>query len=183
MLKIVNVPNQILTVSAKPVVKIDQKILTLIGKMDKTLAAQVDPQGVGLAAPQVGENLAIFVIKPNPGAKTEAFINPKVIKHETGNIKHAASGTNQKKARTKLEGCLSIPRIWGPVKRSGRILLEYQTVTGQKKTAWFSGFKAVIIQHEVDHLNGILFTQRSLEQKAPLYEEKGGKLEKISNFV
>lgn len=80
----------------------------------------------------------------------------------------------------KLEGCLSVPRIWGPVDRDAEVLVEYLDLNGKKQSKWFSGLKAVIVQHETDHLNGILFTQRVLEQKGRLYEEKNGELEKIS---
>ena len=75
-----------------------------------------------------------------------------------------------------LEGCLSIPRIWSPVNRHAKVHLEYTNLRGERKDKWFSGFDAVIIQHEMDHLHGILFTQRSLEQHMKLYEEKNGKL-------
>lgn len=85
----------------------------------------------------------------------------------------------RKRKKQHFEGCLSIPKIWSPVKRSKKILLEYQTTEGEKKSEWFSAFDAIIIQHEVDHLNGILFTQRALEQKSQLYEEKKGKLVKL----
>ena len=83
------------------------------------------------------------------------------------------------KKKVKLEGCLSIPRIWGPVKRADRIFLNYQDMTGKKYLKWFSGFEAIIIQHEVDHLNGIVFTQRSVEQKGQLYKEENDELVKI----
>ncbi len=148
--------------------------------MDKTLVAQSDPQGVGLAAPQVGYNLQLFIIKPTPESKTEVFINPKIIKHVVHNIKHKTVKTvTRKKKKTPLEGCLSIPRIWGPVRRAKKVFLEYQTPSGEKKQSWSSGFKAVIIQHEMDHLQGVLFTERAVEQKSQLYEEKNGKLEKL----
>ncbi|NMB84298.1 peptide deformylase [Candidatus Roizmanbacteria bacterium] len=180
MLKIVLVPNKVLTTPVLPVETIDKKIVNLVEEMKLTLLSQHDPQGVGLAAPQVGVNLAIFIIKPTQKSKIEVFINPKII--DQIRLKPFVSNTSSKpivKKGTPLEGCLSIPRIWSPVKRDKKILLEYQTMNGEKKTEWFKGFKAVIIQHEVDHLDGILFTQRSLEQNSPLFEEKDGELEKL----
>lgn len=180
MLKIVHAPADVLTKGVRPVAKIDKKIKQLVYDMEETLVAQVDPQGVGLAAPQVGVDLAIFIIKPTLSADTEVFINPKIleiVKTKESSVK------SQKKTETeqdiKLEGCLSIPKIWGPVTRSAKVLLEYQDLTGEKHSQWFTGFKAVIIQHETDHLNGILFTERVLEQKNKLYEEKNGELEAI----
>jgi len=176
MLKIVCVPNAILTSSVKPVKKIDEKIKDLVNKMEETLTAQDNPPGVGLAGPQVGVNLAIFIIKPTPKSSTKVFINPKIIKI----AKHQPPDTKHKDI--KLEGCLSIPHIWGPVNRASRVLLEYQDLTSSTsgvERRWFQGFEAIIIQHEMDHLSGVLFTQRSIEQNLPLYEEKNGELEKM----
>jgi peptide deformylase len=62
------------------------------------------------------------------------------------------------------------------VTRAKKVLLEYQDPTGRVRKKWFSGFRAVIVQHEIDHLAGVLFTQRAIAQKAPMYEEKDGKL-------
>jgi len=183
MLKITTVPNDILNQTVIPVKKIDAKIINLIAEMEKTLVVQDDPPGVGLAAPQVGENLALFIIKPTERAKTKVFINPKIIKSEileTGGLKLDGNTSKKKKQKpVKLEGCLSIPRIWGPVKRSDKILVEYQDLSGSIKKDWFHGLEAIIIQHEIDHLSGVLFTQRSVEQNLPIYEEKNDQLEKI----
>ncbi len=190
MFKIVTVPNKVLTSPNKDVVKFDAKLKKIIINMEETLITQVDPEGVGLAAPQVGLNLNLFIIKPKPNVDTEVFINPKITQHITRNTKHKTTSTKKtnssnttnltkKPIKTPLEGCLSIPRIWGPVKRLEKILVQYQDINGVKKSEWFADFKAVIIQHEMDHLQGILFTQRVIEQKNPLYEEKGEKLKKI----
>lgn len=182
MLKIVHAPHDILTKEVRTVKKIDKKIRELVYDMEETLVSQLDPQGVGLAAPQVDVDLAIFIIKPTLRSGTLVFINPKIL--EVAPVRHIDSDfhRNDKKEKEediKLEGCLSIPRIWGPVTRSAKILLEYQDLTGEKHTEWFSGFKSVIIQHELDHLQGVLFTERVLEQKGKLYQEKDGELEKI----
>jgi peptide deformylase len=180
MLKIVQAPNPILLQKTKEVKKIDKKIKKIIEEMKETLLAQNDPQGVGLAANQVGVNLSLFIIKPTKNSPISVFINPKILKVEEE--KEEKRKKNEKKL--KLEGCLSVPKIWGNVKRAKKVLLEYQTddeIFG-KKQAWFSGFEAVIIQHEVDHLEGILFTQRALAQNQPLYEEKEGKLVRIEKY-
>ena len=183
MLKIVTTPNNILTQPAKPVLKIDEKIIKLISDMEETLVAQKDPEGVGLAAPQVEVDLSIFIIKPTPDDEVEVFVNPKIIKQETLSSKpKIATKKGKKESKVKLEGCLSIPKIWGPIKRAEKILLEYENIKGEKKSEWFEGFKATIIQHEVDHLQGVLFTQRSVEQNKPIYEEKGEELVKITQF-
>lgn len=189
MLKIVTVPSNTLSSPTKPVDKIDDKIKKIVFEMEKILVAQTDPPGVGLAANQVGLDLSLFIIKAAQKAKIKVFINPKIVKISQSSSKlvktsstNSTNSTKKKHKRVKLEGCLSIPRIWGPVQRADKILLKYQTVAGDKKTNWFSGFEAMIIQHEMDHLNGILFTQRAVEQKGQLYREEEDKLTKIDNL-
>ena len=180
MLKIVTVPNIILTTPVKPVISFDGSLQNLIGEMAVTLKAQVDPQGVGLAATQVAKNISVFIMKPKPKSPIKIFINPKILECVNLQIRNKIiKNKSHKKNRTPLEGCLSIPRIWSPIKRPKKLLLQYQTETGEQKTEWFKDFEAVIIQHEVDHLNGILFTQRALEQNSTLFEEKNGKLKKM----
>lgn len=189
MLKIVKIPNSILTTPVKQVEEFDSELKKLLTEMEETLKAQINPQGVGLAAPQVGKSQALFIIRPGKNAKTEAFINPKILKTVQGRLNqpkptHTSTGESKdsakhKKKKVRLEGCLSIPKIWGPVHRADRVLLTYQDEAGKSMKKWYSGFKSVIIQHEMDHLQGILFTQRTLEQKNQLYEEKDGDLEKL----
>ena len=178
MLKIVTVPANVLSQSTKPVIKIDDKIKKIVFDMEKILVAQNDPPGVGLAANQVGLDLSIFIIKTSEKAKIKVFINPRIIKL-VNSLTRKPSNKKARKQKIKLEGCLSIPRIWGPVKRAGRIFLNYQDLTGKKYLKWFSGFEAIIIQHEVDHLNGIVFTQRAVEQKGQLFKEENEELVKI----
>ncbi|PIY70839.1 peptide deformylase [Candidatus Roizmanbacteria bacterium CG_4_10_14_0_8_um_filter_35_28] len=188
MLKIISVPNKILSSPTKPVAVIDEKIKELLAEMEETLKLQTDPVGVGLSANQIGVNLSIFIVKKSPKAEIKVFINPKIIKFQSSIIKKPSPTFHHPPSRkkpVKLEGCLSIPRIWGPVNRTARIYLEYQDLaesinperSRRIKRRWFSGFEAAIIQHEMDHLNGVVFTQRSLEQKKPIYKEVDGELE------
>lgn len=180
MLKIVTVPNDILVSPTKPVVMFDNNIKKIVSDMEKILIAQNDPPGVGLAANQVGLNLSIFISRPTEKSKIKVFINPKIVKKsETLIERNRKDPTKKSKKKVKLEGCLSIPRIWGPVKRSDRVFLKYQDLTGKEYLKWFTGFEAIIIQHEVDHLNGIVFTQRSIEQKGQLYREENDELVKM----
>jgi peptide deformylase len=189
MLRIVTVPANALLKSTKSVIKIDAKIKKIVTDMEKILIAQNDPPGVGLAANQVGLDLSIFIIRPTEKSKTKVFINPKIIKKGSimierkrnvpTNSTNSTNSTKKKRKRIKLEGCLSIPRIWGPIKRSDRVFLKYQDLTGKDNKKWFAGFEAIIIQHEVDHLNGVVFTQRSVEQKGQLYREENDELVKI----
>lgn len=171
MLEIVNAPDPILSQKAKPVEKIDSGILKLIREMEESLNSATDPIGVGLAAPQVGKSLRIFIAKPTLKSKISVFINPKIIKKSSPQKKK-----NEKKTR-KLEGCLSLPNIWGEVLRYNEIYAEFMGETGKKHSKKFKGFLATIVQHEIDHLDGVLFPKRVLEQKGTLYksekDEKG----------
>ena len=185
MLKIVNAPHKVLTTATRKVIKFDKKLAHLIKEMKETLAAQKDPQGVGLAAPQVGIDLALFIMKPYEKAKVEVIINPRIIEivksESTSSFAKASEDKPRgKKPGTKLEGCLSVPKIWSPLTRPTKVILEYQDMTGAVIQRPFSGFEATIVQHEIDHLQGILFTQRALEQKSGLFEEHEGELKKIN---
>ena len=179
MLKIVLVPDKVLSTPTENVDKIDEKIRNLVIEMEKTLIAQTDPIGVGLAANQVGVNLSLFIIKKSSASITKVFINPKIIESIKGKYKLKKPHTKKGHSPVKLEGCLSIPRIWGPVKRDSKIYLEYQDIDGKEIKKWFYGFEATIIQHEVDHLKGFVFTQRTLEQNGELFKESHGKLKPI----
>jgi peptide deformylase len=175
MLQIIKAPNPVLSQKAKRIAKIDKAVLRLISQMQEALEASVDPIGVGLAAPQVGKSLQLFIAKPTPKSKILVFINPKIIRRE----KKTDSGTSPKnpKEHKKLEGCLSLKDIWGEVERFDSIRASYLDETGKKHQRKFNGFLATIFQHEIDHLNGTLFPKRVLEQKGTLYksekDEKG----------
>ncbi len=187
-MKIVQAPDTVLSTIAKPVGKIDLSIDILLKDMEIALLAATDPEGVGLAAPQIGKSLQVFIVKETPDAEIKTFINPKIESFKDKPIvvekptesdsvdKKAAAKSNLAKKKGKkgkgvqLEGCLSLKDIWGVVKRHDEITLSYQDETGTKHTRTFDGFMSVIIQHETDHLNGILFPKRVLEQKNPLYK-------------
>lgn len=173
---IVQAPNPVLATPTKPVTNFDTRLKRLITTMERTLNSQTDPVGVGLAANQVGMPLSLFIAKDSPDAKILICINPKIVKK----VIIAENQSTKKRQKSKLEGCLSIKYIWGSVSRSSKVLLEYQDITGKHRKEWFSGFLATIIQHEVDHLFGTLFTQRVLEQKGKLYKEVHGELEEYS---
>ncbi len=175
-MKIVTAPNSILSHPVKPVTSFDNELKKIIENMKETLLAQTNPKGVGLAANQVGIDLSIFLIKPTDSSPISVFINPKIIKVEETK---KTTKKKSKKKKNRLEGCLSIPLIWGPVQRNGKVLLEYQTTEGIVKQTWFSGFKSIVIQHEMDHLNGVLFTQRVMEQHGKLYKEEHDKLHEV----
>lgn len=183
MYKMVVTPEPTLLEMAKPVEKFDKKLKDVVSGMSETLDATVDPVGVGLAAPQVGIAKRIFLMKPVEDGPTTVIINPEIISTSDGDeipIKpnsakvekmkefEKSGGKKPKKGRL-LEGCLSVPNIWGNVSRKKKVELSWQDETGKKYVRTFSGFNAIIIQHELDHLNGVLFTKHVLEQGEQLY--------------
>jgi peptide deformylase len=170
--KILQSKDPILRRKSKPVARVDKKVLAIVKDLKDTLATQKDPEGVGLAAPQIGKNLQIFVASYKSFKR--AVINPKIIKIER--IK-----TKEQKSRKKeiLEGCLSLPYYYGPLKRASRVTLNYLNEKGGEVTETFENFEAQIILHEIDHLNGILFVDRLLEEKKPLYKVEGDEWEEV----
>ena len=165
---------------AKPVEKIDDSIIDLAQQM---LPIMYDTNGVGLAAPQVGVSLRMFVLDV-PAPEDEeghplpvnspgeiqllpqmpmAFINPEVtpIGTETSEMD---------------EGCLSVPKLYAPVKRPEKVMLKATLLNGKEICMECGGFLARAIQHENDHLDGIVFVQK-LEDEALESIKKG--LDKI----
>ncbi len=165
MSKIISAPNSLLSQKAqKYVFKKDDNFLQVFLKdMEETLLSASDPKGVGLAAPQIGRSLAVFIAKPTEKSKISVYINPVIIELEEIESKKI------KKVK-KLEGCLSLPDVWGEVLRSPSVTMTFYNELGKKKTKKFTGFMATIVQHETDHLNGVLFPKHVLEQKGKLYK-------------
>ena len=170
--KILKADNPKLRQKSKPIGKIDKKVLSLIADLKRTLLAQTNPEGVGLAAPQIGRNFRIFVIKSKD--KVRVFINPEII--FASKTRKANSKGDEKKM---MEGCLSLPHFYGPLERPQNLKVGYLNERGKKATETFTGFEAQIIQHEIDHLNGILFVDRLLKQKKPLYELVGDEWKEV----
>lgn len=169
MLSIVTAPNDTLSQQAKPVQKIDHAIGNLIADMAETLAKAKDPEGVGLAAPQIGKSLQLFIIRVNPDAPLFVCINPTLSLPEKRKLTSATKGKKTKKG-VKLEGCLSLKDIWGVVDRYPTVHLTYTDEQGKEHEKTFHGLMSTIIQHEYDHLQGILFPKHVLEQGHQLYK-------------
>lgn len=152
---------------SKPVVKIDKKIKSLISDLKDTLAIQKNPEGVGLAAPQIGKNFQVFLASYKGFVRV--VINPQIIEVSDNENKNTKSKVKKSKGEI-LEGCLSLPHYYGPLKRSDNLTLKYLNEEGNEIVETFKGFEAQIMLHEIDHLNGILFIDRLLEQKKQLYK-------------
>lgn len=158
MLSVVKAPDSKLRVKTKPVKKINQALIQTLKDMIRLTRTFKDPEGVGLASTQVGLQESFFVAKN--GQRFISVINPKIL--STG-----------KRTKQYFEGCLSVPKMWGEVKRATRIRISYQDTAGKTVTLPLVGVLAWIFQHEIDHLNGILFSDRVLEQKGKFYKFTG----------
>ncbi len=167
MYSIVQSPNEILRTASRPVDLPVAKLQKILADMKQILVTRVNPEGVGLAANQIGLPyrlfLARFSTKKNEPVRT--FINPEIVEHSK------ELQPDDKKA--PLEGCLSLPRYYGSVKRWQWVVLKFQNEKLEDKTEKFTGFPATVIQHEMDHLNGKIFVERILEQKGQLYRVTG----------
>lgn len=182
---IITVPHPTLRQVAKPVIAVDAKLQQLVSELIKTLEAKRNPSGVGLAAPQIDAKWRMFVTKVGPEgdehnsrAISTVFINPILVKKSPKLI----LGPNDKEQT--LEGCLSIPGLYGPVPRHEWVTVEYQTLESGKlinHQDTYHGFHARVIQHEYDHLDGILFTDHSLRTGLPLYKDEGKELVEIED--
>ena len=173
--EIVTLPEPILRRKAKPITKFDKNLQTLIDDMIETMR---DAPGVGLAAPQVGisEQLAVIeyaededdedetegaVPSPNSAKPKQLFviINPEIVKASEEKV-------------NGIEGCLSIPGLIGEVERHEAIQVKALNRYGKPIKLKVDGWMARIFQHEIDHLNGVLFTDLSTRVWKPTAEEE-----------
>ncbi len=125
-----------------------EKLRELIKKMRRKM---VESDGVGLSANQIGIDKKVFVVQlPEEYGKSKfyAVINPEITKRS-------------EETQEMNEGCLSVPEVFGPVKRAEKVTLEGRNLEGKKIKIKANGFLARIFQHEVDHLNGKLFLDRA----------------------
>lgn len=147
MLKIITYPNPILNEKCQFISNpTDLEIKNLITEMTKTLRA--DENGVALAAPQVGKTIRLFIVEIEH--ELLIFINPEIQK---------LSG---REVRAE-EGCLSFPGKYLPIERPNKVKVKFTDASGQRQIMKASGLLARAIQHETDHLDGILFTERIIK--------------------
>ncbi|MGE4584777.1 MAG: peptide deformylase [Sphaerochaeta sp.] len=154
MLDIYTLGEEVLTEKCQPITKFDSGLRVLVDAMFETLT---EADGVGLAAPQVGVGSRLFVINIQ-GKERRAYVNPQILETSI-------------ETETAEEGCLSIPGVWHDVQRPARVTVQAQDLEGKAFTVKAEGLLARAIQHEYDHLNGVLFIDR-------LDEEERGKMVK-----
>lgn len=141
VLEIKKAGDPVLREKCQPINTFDRKLRLLLNNMADTM---YKADGVGLAAPQIGLSIAVVVIDVGEGIIE--MINPKIIERE-GTIEDT-------------EGCLSVPGVYGTVERSARVVAEFQNRYGKKRTIEGTELLARAIQHELDHLEGVLFTDK-----------------------
>lgn len=161
ILDILVFPDPVLKQASEPVTSFDAEFKQFIADLDET---RLDAPGcVGIAAPQVGcfQRVALVDVSGNPKHKSNGYmvlVNPEIIEWE-----------GYKKGR---EGCLSVPDYTGNVMRATSIVIEAQDVDGVMQRYECEGFEARAVQHEIDHLDGLLFLDRLVSRRNDLFERK-----------
>ena len=162
--KIVQYPDPVLRKTTEKITAFDENLARLVEDMAETM---YDAPGVGLAAPQIGQSIKLIVVDitaRNEGDRQEGerkvmpLVNPEIIAHE---------GT-----QLDEEGCLSIPELTATVERFKKITVSFQDLQGQPQELTTENRFAVVLQHEIDHLNGILFLDHLSPLKRTLYKKK-----------
>ncbi|MFW6010906.1 MAG: peptide deformylase [Desulfosalsimonas sp.] len=159
VLEILTYPDPLLKEPAKPVESMDSQVRRVIDDMAETM---YQAPGVGLAAVQAGIDKRVIVFDPEADAERQNFqvlVNPKIIE---------ATGTTV----SENEGCLSVPDFRSDVERFERIVVEGLDMHGKNLKFEATGLLSVILQHEIDHLNGILFIERISVLKRQMYKRK-----------
>lgn len=147
------VDNKILRTKSATIKRIDKKIKKLIADMKETTLA-VD--GLGLAAPQIGQDIRLFIARLNYGTPNELMV-PMI------NAEILAFSEDMQEEE---EGCLSLPKRFGIVNRHAALTVSYTDERNTLRTLKLEGLNARIIQHEIDHLNGILIADKMKEVDA-----------------
>jgi len=157
--KIYQYPAPVLRQETSAINTFDDKLAELAADMAETM---YDAPGIGLAAPQIGESIKLIVVDTSLDREVAkeymTLVNPEITEHEGSQIDE--------------EGCLSVPELTANVKRHKQITVTYQDLAGEQKQLTVDNRFAVVLQHEIDHLNGILFIDHLSPLKRSLYKKK-----------
>jgi peptide deformylase len=162
MLEICKYGDSVLNQEAREVQNIDKQIEELVLQMRRTM---YEANGIGLAAPQVGESIQLALVDITQGEDEKEFmvlINPRIVESQG--------------SETSDEGCLSIPGITTQVSRATNITIKAYDLSGREILREFEGYKARVIQHEIDHLRGVLIMDRVSSLKKQLLKKEIKKL-------
>ena len=167
--QLITIPNKLLVTPSKKVNLVDDEIRTMVRDMEKlTVAWDHDSElGVALAAIQVGIPLRLAIIRNNMGEKPSkdftTFINPEIVRRSDQTL-------------VDIEGCLSVPNVYGRVRRHAKIKIKAEDLNGDLIQVTAEGFLARVFEHEIDHMNGIMFLEHIKKLKDLFSIEKDGKL-------
>ena len=166
---IITVPDPLLKSISKPVDKVNNDIKNLINDMCETM---YNAPGIGLAAVQIGIPLRVVVVDISKGEekKPHFFVNPNIV-------------WRSDKTSTYEEGCLSIPNQFAEIERPESCRVEYLDLNNQIKEIEVSGLLSTCIQHEIDHLNGVLFIDYLSKLKKNIIIKKVTKNNKSKKIV
>jgi len=161
VLEVLKLPDERLKQASEPVESFDQELRAFIADLEDTRLA--GPAAVGIAAPQVGRHQRILIVDVSGRPKTTShghlvLINPEITHWEGFEIGR--------------EGCLSVPDYTGNVIRATRIKLKAQDPEGKSHAYEMEGYEARAVQHEMDHLDGLLFIDRVVSRRTDLYRRK-----------
>jgi peptide deformylase len=165
ILELVKAPDPRLKLVSEPVPDVDRALKRFMDDMFDTMK---DASGIGLAAIQVGVPKRVAVIDLDPGGPNSQpiyLVNPKIV---------AASDEQA----VKNEGCLSVPDFWEDVSRPSRLTVEYTDEKGRTQTLEADGLLATCLQHEIDHINGLLFIDHLSKLKRSIALRKSAKLKR-----
>jgi peptide deformylase len=160
---IVKLPDPVLKQMSQPVERVDDELRALVGDMFQTM---YDAPGIGLAAVQIGIPRRLLVVdlaKEDQPKDPKAFINPEIV-------------WSSDDLSTYEEGCLSIPDVFDNVERPAEVKVKYVDELGKQQEMHCTGLMATCIQHEIDHLNGILFIDHLSRLKRSMVVRKFTKL-------
>lgn len=144
--------NPILRAMSVPVKKLDAGLKKFVKELKETMVAA---KGLGIAAPQVGKNIRVFLVVMNYDTDhqvTVTMVNPEIVSH----------GAEVYEAE---EGCLSLPGVYGQVERFKKVTVSFFGVDGVQQVLNLSGLNARVVQHENDHIDGVLFIDRMKEKE------------------
>jgi peptide deformylase len=157
--KIFQYPDPVLRKATEKITEFDEALAKLVEDMAETM---YEAPGVGLAAPQIGKSVKLIVVDISRQKEGERkflpLINPEIVAHEGSQIDE--------------EGCLSVPELTSSVQRFKKITVSFQDLQGKPRELTTENRFAVVLQHEIDHINGILFLDHLSPLKRALYKKK-----------
>ena len=163
LLKIRHYPDPVLKKVAEPVKEFNEELRQLASDMAETMYAA---PGIGLAAPQVGVSTRLIVLDcsaRDEEAQLLVMVNPEIV--------------DQEGECCEEEGCLSVPEYYAKVNRSAKVKVSFQDIDGEQRLIEAEGLTSICCQHEIDHLDGILFVDHLSPLKRSMFRKKWKKIQ------